>query len=52
MGASSSTDGRNYIELTDRHYDIIVTDPPPPIESSGVSVISSLEYYRGRPRPT
>ena len=40
------TDGRNYMELTDRHYDIIVTDPPPPIESSGVSVISSLEYYR------
>ena len=40
------TDGRNYMELTDRRYDIIVTDPPPPIESSGVSVISSLEYYR------
>ncbi|HEY0442627.1 MAG TPA: fused MFS/spermidine synthase [Candidatus Limnocylindrales bacterium] len=45
------TDGRNYMELTDRRYDIIVTDPPPPIESSGVSVISSLEYYRaGRSR--
>ncbi len=40
------TDGRNHLELTDRRYDIIVTDPPPPIESSGVSVISSLEYYR------
>ena len=38
-------DGRNYLELTDRRYDIIVTDPPPPIESSGASVISSLEYY-------
>jgi spermidine synthase len=38
-------DGRNHIELTDRHYDIIVTDPPPPIESAGVSVISSEEYY-------
>ena len=44
-------DGRNHVELTDRRYDIIVTDPPPPIESSGASVISSLEYYRGRPRP-
>ena len=39
-------DGRNHMELTDRRYDIIVTDPPPPIESSGASVISSLEYYR------
>lgn len=44
-------DGRNHVELTDRRYDIVVTDPPPPIESSGVSVISSLEYYRaGRAR--
>ena len=39
-------DGRNHVELTDRRYDIIVTDPPPPIESSGVSVIASLEYYQ------
>ena len=39
------TDGRNHLELSDRRYDIIVTDPPPPIESSGASVISSKEYY-------
>ena len=38
-------DGRNHLELTDERFDIIVTDPPPPIESSGASVISSLEYY-------
>jgi len=44
-------DGRNHMELTDESYDIIVTDPPPPIESSGASVISSLEYYQaGRAR--
>jgi spermidine synthase len=44
-------DGRNHVELTDSTYDIIVTDPPPPIESSGASVISSLEYYEaGRDR--
>lgn len=40
------SDGRNYMELSRRTYDIIVTDPPPPIESAGVSVISSFEYYQ------
>src|SRR4029078_11367216 len=45
------TDGRNHLELTTEHYDIIVTDPPPPIFSSGASVMSSLEYYHaGHPR--
>ena len=39
------TDGRNHLELADERFDIIVTDPPPPIESSGASVISSREYY-------
>ena len=39
-------DGRNHLELTDERFDIIVTDPPPPIESSGAAVISSLEYYQ------
>ena len=38
-------DGRNHLELSGTSYDIIVTDPPPPIESSGASVISSREYY-------
>ncbi|MEO8438069.1 MAG: fused MFS/spermidine synthase, partial [Chloroflexota bacterium] len=39
------TDGRNHLELSSERYDIIITDPPPPIESSGASVISSKEYY-------
>ncbi len=39
-------DGRNHLELETERFDIIVTDPPPPIESSGASVISSLEYYQ------
>ncbi len=39
-------DGRNHVELTSAHYDIIVVDPPPPIETAGVSVISSLEFYQ------
>jgi spermidine synthase len=44
-------DGRNHVELTERRYDIIMTDPPPPIDSSGVSVIASRDYYvQGRDR--
>ena len=44
-------DGRNHIELTPRRFDIVVTDPPPPVTASGVSVISSKEYYEaGRER--
>ena len=39
-------DGRNHVELTTDRYDIIVVDPPPPIETAGVSVISSLEFYQ------
>ncbi len=39
-------DGRNHVELTDQTYDFVVVDPPPPIESAGVSVISSLEFYQ------
>ena len=43
-GSSSPTAGTTSSSSTER-FDIIVTDPPPPIQSSGVSVISSLEYY-------
>lgn len=45
MGRVIITDGRNHVELTSTRYDIIITDPPPPLESSGVSVIASREYY-------
>jgi spermidine synthase len=43
-------DGRNFVELTDRKYDIIVVDPPPPLQSSGVSIISSREFYEASRR--
>jgi spermidine synthase len=39
------TDGRNYVELSDQTYDLIVVDPPPPIESSGTSILYSHEFY-------
>jgi len=39
-------DGRNYLDLTHATYDTIMVDPPPPIQTAGVSVIASLEFYR------
>jgi spermidine synthase len=44
------SDGRNYVELTDRRYDTIVVDPPPPIESAGTGVLYSREFYAAAAR--
>jgi spermidine synthase len=44
------SDGRNYVELTDRRYDTIVVDPPPPIESAGTGVLYSREFYAAASR--
>ncbi|MFI5225366.1 MAG: fused MFS/spermidine synthase [Candidatus Limnocylindrales bacterium] len=43
-------DGRNYLELTDKQYDIVMVDPPPPIESSGTAVLYSQEFYQAAAR--
>jgi spermidine synthase len=44
------TDGRNYVELSGRTYDLIIVDPPPPVESSGTSVLYSREFYAASKR--
>jgi spermidine synthase len=49
-----TADGRNYVHLTSRRYDLISVDPPPPIESAGAVVLYSREFYtdaRGVLRP-
>src|SRR5688500_9868722 len=38
------TDGRNYVNLTDRRYDLITVDPAPPIESAGSVVLYTREF--------
>ncbi len=40
-----TADGRNYVRLTSRRYDLISVDPPPPIETAGASVLYSQEFY-------
>jgi spermidine synthase len=49
-GQLAITDGRNYVELSDKTFDIIVVDPPPPIESSGTAVLYSQEFYQASSR--
>ena len=41
MGRLLIADGRNHVELTDRSFDVVVVDPPPPIESAGTGVLYS-----------
>jgi len=38
-------DGRRYLERTQRQFDVITIDPPPPIESAGSSLLYSKEFY-------
>lgn len=49
-GKLSITDGRNFVELSSDRYDLITVDPPPPIESSGTSVLYSREFYEASAR--
>jgi spermidine synthase len=37
-------DGRNFLALTDQHYDLITSEPPPPTHE-GVYRLYSAEYY-------
>jgi len=39
-------DGRNYVSLTKKKYDIVTIDPPPPFNSAGTTVLYSEEFYR------
>lgn len=38
-------DGRNYAFLTNKTYDIITIDPPPPFNAAGTTVLHSKEFY-------
>jgi spermidine synthase len=38
-------DGRNYVKLTKKRYDIVTIDPPPPFNSAGTTVLYSTGFY-------
>jgi predicted membrane-bound spermidine synthase len=38
-------DGRRYLERTRDSFDLVVVDPPPPIEAAGSSLLYSVEFY-------
>lgn len=39
-------DGRRYLLRTDRRFDVITVDPPPPVQAAGSSLLYSTEFYR------
>jgi spermidine synthase len=38
-------DGRRYLNRTKQKFDVIVIDPPPPIEAAGSNLLYSKEFY-------
>jgi spermidine synthase len=38
-------DGRRYLQRCGRNFDVIVTDPPPPIPAAGSSLLYSTQFY-------
>jgi spermidine synthase len=38
-------DGRRYLSRCGRKFDVIIVDPPPPIEAAGSSLLFSKEFY-------
>jgi spermidine synthase len=40
------SDGRNYVRLSDKRYDLITIDSPPPIWSAGAVVLLTQEFYQ------
>jgi len=38
-------DGRRFLDGSDQKFDVIVVDPPPPVQAAGSSLLYSREFY-------
>lgn len=50
LGNVIINDGRNYVRMTSKRYDVITIDPPPPVNSAGTTVLYSKEFYEDAKR--
>jgi spermidine synthase len=46
LGNIIISDGRNHVRLSDKRYDLITVDVPPPIWSAGALVLLTQEFYQ------
>jgi spermidine synthase len=46
LGTTVISDGRNYVRLSDKRYDLITIDSPPPVWSAGAVVLLTREFYQ------
>ena len=46
LGQVVINDGRNYVRLSNKRYDLIDIDSPPPIWSAGAVVLLTQEFYQ------
>jgi spermidine synthase len=46
LGNIIISDGRNYVRLSDKHYNLITVDYPPPIWTAGAEVLLTQEFYQ------
>jgi spermidine synthase len=46
LGHIVISDGRNYVRLSDKRYDLITVDLPPPIWSAGAVVLLTQEFFQ------
>jgi spermidine synthase len=40
------SDGRNYVRLSEKRYDLITVDLPPPVRSAGAVVLMTQQFYQ------